>query len=100
MDREKARLEHDRLAGSGRPRGRPFVASVLVSGLYRLPGGPGGATLLGCGLCGQGLSGVGGPTRESVVCQMCATALRDARHPLGALLRESWRDAIRGLYEA
>lgn len=78
-----------------RRRGRPLVASVDVGELTPLRGGPAGATLLGCGLCGRCLSGMGGPSRESLVCEVCAVALADAGHPLGALLREAWRDALR-----
>jgi len=85
---------HLRMQGG---RGRPWVASVTVSGLARWPGGPCGQVARGCGFCGRAL-GNGGPGGMGAVCQTCATAIRDEAHPLGMLLRAAWEDALRELF--
>ena len=95
-ERHAARAEFERLTHRG--PGRPFACGVKVSEPQRLPGGPGGATPLGCSFCGCVLSDMCGPGGPGLVCQLCATAIRDPGHPLGMLLRDAWADALRELY--
>lgn len=97
-ERQAARVEYERLKAKKHPYGRPTVMTVDVSEPFRLPGGPGGATMLGCGFCGSALDAMGGPTRASLVCQRCGTAIREPQHPLGQLLRDSWVAALRRLF--